>query len=69
MTPPADAESETCCGRPSLSGSGISPQITVRLPAELRARTEALADADGVCLSAWAREAISERVQRRTPRV
>jgi hypothetical protein len=45
-------------GKPSLSGRGTSPQIGVRLPAELRKRLSARAARDGRRESDLVREAI-----------
>jgi len=45
-------------GKPSLSGRGTSPQIGVRLPAELRQRLSERATRDGRRESELVREAI-----------
>jgi len=45
-------------GRPSLSGRQISPQVTFRLPSELRAQAEERAFREGKTLSTLAREAM-----------
>jgi hypothetical protein len=45
-------------GRPSLSGDQTSPQVTFRLPGELRAKAEERAQREGKTLSALAREAM-----------
>jgi hypothetical protein len=50
-------------GRRSLSGAGDSPQIRVRVPAELRARAEAIADREHKSISELAREALEARVE------
>jgi hypothetical protein len=45
-------------GRPSLSGaSARSPQVTFRVPAEVKAAAEARAIREGTTISAMAREA------------
>lgn len=46
-------------GKPSLSGHGISPQIGVRLPADLRQKLAARANADGVRESDIVRDALT----------
>jgi hypothetical protein len=46
-------------GKPSLSGEGISPQIGVRLPAELRRRLAVRAARDGVRESEVVRAALA----------
>lgn len=51
MTTPTDTPDDQSAGRPSLSGSGASPQITLRLPAELRDDAEAAAANNGESLS------------------
>jgi hypothetical protein len=45
-------------GRPSLSGTATSPQVTFRLPGDLRAKAEERARREGKSLSALAREAM-----------
>lgn len=46
-------------GRPSLTGRGdVSPHVSFRLPADLRALAEQRARAEGKSLSALAREAL-----------
>jgi hypothetical protein len=53
-------------GRPSLTGhSAQSPQVTFRLPPELRAEAERLAARDGKRVSEVARQALEEYVKRR----
>ena len=50
-------------GRPSLhGGTGRSPQVAFRLPAETRARAEALARARGVTVSQLARQALEREL-------
>ncbi|HVV77202.1 MAG TPA: hypothetical protein VHC43_14320 [Mycobacteriales bacterium] len=52
-------------GRPSLTGrSAPSPQVTFRLPPELRAEAAALAARDGKHVSEIARQALEEYVKR-----
>jgi hypothetical protein len=45
-----------------MSGVGDSPQIRVRVPAELRARAEAAASREGKSISELAREALESRI-------
>ncbi|MDP4013468.1 MAG: Arc family DNA-binding protein [Candidatus Nanopelagicales bacterium] len=45
-------------GRPSLSGGDPSPQVTFRLPRELREQASRRAEAEGTSISALAREAL-----------
>lgn len=53
-------------GRPSLSGQATrSPQVTFRLPPELRAEAERLAEHEGVRVSEVARAALEEYLKRR----
>jgi hypothetical protein len=50
-------------GRPSLhGGTGRSPQVAFRLPAQTRARAEALARARGITVSQLAREALEREI-------
>jgi hypothetical protein len=44
-------------GRPSLSGRGRSPWVTLRLPDDLRAEAERRAKRDGTTVSRLARDA------------
>lgn len=53
-------------GRPSLSGSGSSPQVAFRITPELRARADELATKEGRPVSAIARQALEEYLQART---
>lgn len=53
----------TRAGRPSLhGGAGRSPQVAFRLPAQTRARAEALASARGITVSQLAREALEREL-------
>lgn len=53
-------------GRPSLSGDAArSPQVTFRLPAELRAKAEVVAARQGRRVSDVAREALEQYLARR----
>ena len=53
-------------GRPSLTGQSTpSPQVTFRLPPELRAEAAELAARDGKRVSEVARQALEEYVKRR----
>lgn len=53
-------------GRPSLSGQASrSPQVTFRLPPELRAKAEALAARQGKRVSEVARDALEAYLARR----
>lgn len=53
-------------GRPSLSGQAMrSPQVTFRLPPELRAEAERLAQQEGKRVSEVARAALEEYLKRR----
>ena len=45
-----------------MSGAGDSPQIRVRVPAELRSRADALATREGKSISELAREALQSRL-------
>lgn len=50
-------------GRPSLhGGTGRSPQVAFRIPAQTRARAEALAHARGITVSQLAREALEREL-------
>jgi predicted HicB family RNase H-like nuclease len=54
-------------GRPSLTGQASrSPQVTFRLPPELRAAAESQAAREGRRVSDLAREALAEYLQRHT---
>jgi hypothetical protein len=55
---PAELDTVTGRGRPSLSGAGTSPKRQVRLPADLDAALEERARAEGRKPSAVMREAI-----------
>ncbi len=46
-------------GRPSLSNRGDSPQVRFRVPATLRERAQARANAEGKSLSELARDALT----------
>jgi hypothetical protein len=53
-------------GRPSLTGQGArSPQVTFRLPRELRAEAEAQAEREGKRVSDVARSALEEYLKKR----
>lgn len=57
-------ESARPVGRPSLTGQGqSSPRIAFRLPPDLRAKAEAVAEREGKTVSALAREALEERLR------
>lgn len=45
-------------GRPSLSGAGVAAKIEVKVSPEARARYQAAAEAAGVTLSSWVRQAL-----------
>ncbi len=61
-----ESEKQLGRGRPSLSGEATrSPQVTFRLPADLRAETEELAAREGKRVSEVARAALEEYVKRR----
>lgn len=52
-------------GRPSLAGAtGRSPQVTFRLPKEEREQAERLAQARGTTVSALARKALQDLLER-----
>ena len=62
----ADVHERIGRGRPSLSGDArTSPQLTFRLPPELRAQAEAQAAREGRRVSDVAREALAEYLARR----
>lgn len=50
-------------GRPSLGTKGSSPSIAFRIPPELRAQAEAVADREGRTISAIAREQLERYVE------
>ncbi len=53
-------------GGKSLSGGGIhSPRVQFRVPEELRAQAERIAEGEGVSLSALARHALEDYVRSR----
>lgn len=54
-------------GRRSLSGAGDSPQIRVRVPAELRTKADELAQHENKSISELAREALETRVDMAWP--
>lgn len=61
-----DAHRRLGRGRPSLTGQrSRSPQVTFRLPPELRARAETLAATEGKRVSDVARDALKEYLARR----
>ncbi|MGH3545905.1 MAG: hypothetical protein ACRDPW_08265 [Mycobacteriales bacterium] len=45
-------------GRPSLSGKETSPQVTIRIPTQLRVKADQRAHHEGRTVSALAREAL-----------
>ena len=50
-------------GRPSLGKAGTqSPQITIRLPADLNARLRARADAEHITVSQWTRRLVEREL-------
>jgi hypothetical protein len=51
-------------GRPSLSGGGSTPQVAFRLPANVRERAESVAAEEGRTVSAIARTALEEYLER-----
>ena len=64
----ADVHEKLGGGRPSLSAAGHrSPQVTFRLPSELRDRAEAQARQEGTKVSDVARRALEEYLARRRP--
>jgi hypothetical protein len=64
----ADVHQKLGRGRPSLSSAGHrSPQVTFRLPSELRARAEAQAREEGTKVSDVARRALEEYLARHRP--
>jgi hypothetical protein len=61
----ADAQEKIGRGRPSLSAAGRrSPQVTFRLPSEMRERAEAQARQEGTKVSDVARRALEEYLAR-----
>lgn len=63
----ADVHAKTGRGRPSLTGrASRSPQVTFRLPPELRAAAEAQAAREGRRVSDVAREALVDYLGRQT---
>lgn len=61
----ADVHTKTGRGRPSLTAPGSrSPQVTFRLPAELRALAEEQARREGAKVSDVARKALEEYLAR-----
>lgn len=58
----AEAQEHVGRGRPSLSGSSASPQVTFRLSAQLRERMERRAASEGKRVSEIAREALERYV-------
>ena len=64
----ADAHEKLGRGRPSLTAAGHrSPQVTFRLPSELRDRAEAQARQEGTKVSDVARRALEEYLTRHRP--
>jgi len=64
----ADVHEKVARGRPSLSAAGHrSPQVTFRLPSELRDRAEAQARQEGTKVSDVARRALEEYLARHRP--
>ena len=64
----ADAHGKLGRGRPSLTAAGHrSPQVTFRLPSELRERAEAQAHHEGTRVSDVARRALEEYLTRHRP--
>jgi hypothetical protein len=59
----AGADAVRPVGRPSLSKTGTSPQIAVRLEAETYARVVELAKSRGVSVAAVARDAVERMVR------
>lgn len=53
-------------GRPSLGSKGSSPSIAFRIPPELRAQAEEVAEREGRTISAIAREQLERYVESRT---
>ncbi len=51
-------------GRPSLGRGGSSPQIAFRVSAERQAEVEAVAERQGLTVSALAREALNDYLER-----
>ncbi len=54
---------DALAGRPSLSGEGASPQVAFRVSAEVRKAAQRLAAAQGISLSAFARQALEQRIR------
>lgn len=64
----ADVHDKLGRGRPSLTAAGHrSPQVTFRLPSELRDRAEAQARQEGTKVSDVARRALEEYLTRHRP--
>lgn len=64
----ADVHDKIGRGRPSLSALGRrSPQVTFRLPSDLRERAEAQARQEGTRVSDVARRALEEYLTRHRP--
>jgi hypothetical protein len=64
----ADVHEKVGRGRPSLSTAGHrSPQVTFRLPSDLRERAEAQARQEGTRVSDVARRALEEYLARHRP--
>ncbi|HST64855.1 MAG TPA: hypothetical protein VLM05_06675 [Mycobacteriales bacterium] len=64
----ADVHEKIGRGRPSLSAPGRrSPQVTFRLPSDLRERAEAQARQEGTKVSDVARRALEEYLTRHRP--
>ena len=64
----ADVHEKVGRGRPSLTAAGHrSPQVTFRLPSELRDRAEAQARQEGTKVSDVARRALEEYLTRHRP--
>jgi len=64
----ADVHEKLARGRPSLSAPGHrSPQVTFRLPSDLRDRAEAQARQEGTKVSDVARRALEEYLARHRP--
>lgn len=64
----ADVHEKIGRGRPSLTAAGRrSPQVTFRLPSELRDRAEAQARQEGTKVSDVARRALEEYLTRHRP--
>lgn len=62
------AEVRAKAGRPSLGKAGTrSPAVAFRLPANLRAKAEQVAEREGKTVSALAREALEARLAQAAP--